>query len=103
MKKLNSEQHKLRYKLKLQEAQFVACATLQDTIDPNAQVDADEAHPTLGEVTNDLLKVLQILLSDQGTLQKKWGQIMVNKETIQLSGEEQQLQLHESIKYLQKV
>ena len=97
MKQLNCEQNNLLFKIKLKEASLISCATLQDTLDEVEYQNKTEEYPSLSQICENLLSVIGILLSDQGTVLKKWSNIISSAETVDIGGQDYQIKLDDSV------
>lgn len=81
MQGLVSEQISMLYDIKLKEAQVVSCVMLQNNTNVLQQVMDDNAHLTLTGLCQKMVKILDMLLAEQNTVQKKWKNYLSDKET----------------------
>jgi len=63
----------------------------------------DSTHPSLLRICQNMIKVLEILLKDQGTIQKKWKNYLSEKERFSVGGQEYELKLIDSINFFKKI
>jgi len=75
---------------------------LQSRVDPE-QVADDNTHPSLPDICKKMIKIFDLLLSEQNTVQKKWKNYLSDKETFVLGGSEHQLKLSETLNYLKQM
>lgn len=57
----------------------------------------------LTEVCQNLVTIMKELLSDQGTVMKKWSTILTDDETVEIGGSELKLKISECLVSLSKV
>ena len=63
----------------------------------------DEPHLSIHDLFGNLVSVLLILLKDQGTVQKKWQNVLQSEETVEVGGVERLLKLKSSMEYFEKI
>lgn len=103
MRHTSLAQVNLHYKIKQQEAKLIACTTMQNSMDLTEMEGKNDPQPTISDTCSNVLKVLNVLLSDQGTVQKKWSKILNDKEKIEIGSTEHKLELKKCIEYLKKI